>query len=126
MSLLVRDNRVYTLALRDPAPTSGPLNALLMNVAGSWFTESIDVGTFTEGIAFLFVSGATGTLDVKMQYSPDNIHWIDSGDAFTQVTTTNGLTLKKLTANFGKYVRFRLDLGSSPSYTVSLFLALKG
>jgi hypothetical protein len=55
MSLLLRDNRIITPALRDGAPTTGALNGLLMNQAGGFFTESIDVGTFTEGIAFLFV-----------------------------------------------------------------------
>ena len=127
MALLVRDNRVYTLSLRDGAPTTGPLNALPMTGDAGYFTESVDVGTFTEGILFLVVAGAVaGTLDVNLQYSADQVHWIDSGDALAQVTSANGLTIKKLTAVFGKYVTCRLKIASGGSYTVTLQLSLKG
>jgi len=62
MALLLRDSRVYTLALRDGAPTTGALNALAMTGDSGYFTEAVDVGTFTEGILFLFVSGAVAGL----------------------------------------------------------------
>ena len=64
---------------------------------------------------------------MKLQYSPDGKNWVDSGDSFTQVTTTVSLTLKKLTANFGKYVRCLIAVGgtATPTYKLSLFLALK-
>lgn len=130
MSLSVRDNRILTPALRDGAPTPGPLDALVMTGAGGKFTESMDVGTFTEGIIFLLTAGKGGTsptLDVNMQYSADQRNWIDSGDAVAQATD-NGLLIKKMTANFGKYIRFRLLIGGTdnPTYTVTLKLAMKG
>ena len=128
MALLVRDNRVYTLALRDTNP--GALNGFSLANSGTYFTETVDVGTFSEGILFLNMISVTGTnptLDVKLQYSPDGKNWVDSGDSFTQVTTTVSLTLKKLTANFGKYVRCLIAVGgtATPTYKLSLFLALK-
>ena len=129
MSLLVRDSRVYTLALRDTTP--GALNAYTLTGAATYFTETVDVGTFTEGILFLNSfshSGTNPTLDCKVQYSADKVNWIDSGDAFTQVTTIDSLTLKKLTANFGKYIRCLIAVGgtATPQYKVSAYLVLKG
>jgi hypothetical protein len=127
MALLVRDNRVITFSLRDGAPTTGPLNAMPMTGDAGYFTESVDIGTFSEGILFLLVKDAVaGTLDVNIQYSADNKNFIDSGDSLAQVTNANGLTIKKLTANFGKYVRCRLKIATAGSYTVTLQLVLKG
>lgn len=133
MALLVRDNRIITLTLRDGAPTIGALDGLVMSNAAGYFTESVDVGTFTEGIAFLTTTahgGSSPTLDVKFQGSADQKHWSDLSDAFTQITTTgDGVTaVKRLTANFGKYIRASLVIGgtSTPTYTVTLKLAMKG
>jgi hypothetical protein len=92
-------------------------------------TDPIHVGEYFEGMAFLNVSAHAGTLptfDCKVQYSPDKTNWMDSGDAFTQVTTTNSLTNKKLTANFGIWVRFVLTIaGTAPVYTFDLSLVCK-
>lgn len=132
--LLLRDNRAISFALRDAvggqSSVGAKIDALTITGAASYFTEAQDVGSFSEGILFAFTSshgGTNPTLDIKIQYSPDNIHWIDSGDAFTQITTTDGLFLKKLTANFGKYVRCVAVLGgtSSPNYKLSLWLVAK-
>lgn len=136
MPVLLRDNRIYTPALRDGAPTIGPLDGLTMVNAGGYFTEPIDVGTFTELLGFLYTTaqgGSSPTLDVNMQYgwldSSNQYHWVDSGDAFAQITTTgNGVTAKKqFTSNFGKYIRFRLSIGGtgSPTYKVWLKIAVK-
>lgn len=130
MSVLIRDNRIEIPALRDGAPTIGALDAKVMTGAGTYFTEVMDVGTFTEMIAFLLtasISGSSPTLDVRLQYSADGKNFIDSGDAFTQVTTTPGLTIKKITSNFGKYIRWRIDIGgtASPTYTTTLQIAVK-
>ena len=129
MSLLLRDNRVFTLALRDVQPPNA-LNAYQLNNVGTYFTEILDVGTFTEGILFLIAANSVGTnptLDCKVQYSPDKINWIDSGDSFTQITS-NGSALKKLTSNFGKYVRCLISIGgtATPGYKTTLYLAVKG
>jgi hypothetical protein len=139
MGLLIRDTRVITPSLRDAAPTSGPLNALVMNNAAGYFTEAIDVGTFTEAIAMLYTTaqgGSNPTLDCDLQYgwldTNNQYHWVDSGDSFTQIVgsaATNGVTyFKKFTANFGKYIRFRLKIGgtSTPTFTVTMKVSLKG
>ena len=127
MSLLVRDNIIIRPVLRDGFP--GEITNLVITNAAGYFTEPIDVGTFTEGIIFVNAAakgGTTPTLDVNMQYSADKLNWIDSGDAVAQITA-NGLSIKKLTANFGKYIRFRLLMGgtASPTYTVTMKLAMK-
>lgn len=130
MSLSVRDNRIYTPALRDKMPTSGPISAMVISSVMSGFTEAMDVGTFTEGIAFILTASKAGTsptIDCNLQYSMDGKNFVDSGDAFTQITD-NGLAFKKFSANFGKFIRFRITLGGSagPSYTVTMGVALKG
>ena len=128
--LVFNDNIVITPTLRDGAPTTGALTARVMQNAGGYFTDPIDVGNYVEGIVFLITTGAGGTtptLDVNVQYSSDKINWVDSGDAVAQ-QNTNGLLIKKLTANFGKYIRFRLLVGgtATPTFTVTLHLVVKG
>lgn len=127
MSLLVRDNRIITPALRDGMPAIGAISGMTLSTNMSGFTEVIDVGTFTEAIVFFLISGKSGspTLDCDIQYSPDKINFIDSGDSFTQITA-NGVFIKKLTTNFGKYIRFRVKLASGGSYIATMALALKG
>ena len=129
MGLFVRDTRVITPALRDPMPTSGAISVMVLSSVMSGFTENIDVGTFTEGIIFLLTASMTGsnpTLDCDLQYSFDGINFKDSGDSFTQITA-NGLYFKKMTANFGKYIRFRMKVGgTTPSITTTMGVALKG
>lgn len=134
MALLVRDSRVITPWLRDGAPTAGRLEKLAMSGGSGYFTEPIDLGEFTEGIAMLYVTtpvGTSPTLDCDIQYgfqSDDQTwHFVDSTDSFTQLTAA-GMGFKKFTANFGKYVRFRLKIGgtATPGYTVTMKLAMKG
>lgn len=134
MPVLIRDTAIITPALRDGAPNSGPLDNMVMTGAGAKFTEPIDVGTYVELLGLIDIiaqSGTNPTLDVLMQYgykkTNGSFAWIDSGDAFTQITTTLGISKKQFTANFGKYIRFRFTLaGTSPVYTVSFKLSVKG
>lgn len=134
MPVQILDNVILTPVLRDGAPTTGRLDSLQMSNAAAYFTELIDVGTFKEGIIMIFTSAHNGTnptLDCDLQYGYKDVnnqmHWIDSGDSFTQITTTDGLFVKKMTANFGKYIRFRLKIGgtATPTYTVTMKVALK-
>ncbi len=137
MGILIRDSIIITPSLHDGAPTTGPLNALVMSNAAGYFTDAIPVGTFTEGIAFIYTtahSGTNPTLDCDLQYgwldTANQMHWVDSGDSFTQITTAgDGVTsFKKFTANFGKFIRFRLKIGgtATPTYTVTMKVAMKG
>lgn len=130
--LFLRDNTIYTPVLKDNVPAAGRLDSLSLTNTG--FTEAIDVGTFVEAMVMILTAGKTGsspTLDCDVQYGfkdvNNQMHWIDSGDSFTQITD-NGLSFKKLSANFGKYIRFRLKLGgtANPAYTVTMKLILKG
>lgn len=126
MSLLVRDNRIIVPALRDAAPTTGAITNMHITLGGVKFTEVIDVGTFTEIIGFVNCTTFTsGTLDVGFQVSPDGKNFIDASDNFAQVTA-KGLQLKRLTANFGKYIRLKLTGSATPDVIVSIYLACKG
>lgn len=114
-------------ALRDTSPGT-PINALTMSNAGTYFTEPMHVGRFSEILAFLLTtthSGSTPTLNIKFQTSPDKITWSDLGVSFAQVTTTDGQTLVKLSA-FGRYIRAVITLGgTTPSYKLTLSLVAK-
>lgn len=96
---------------------------VLGGATGTIYTEKQDVGGYEELINFLSVtaqSGTNPTLDVTQQLSPDGLVWTD-GDAFTQVTTATTQTLKRTTANFGKYMRYKIVLGgTAPRYTLSM------
>lgn len=112
--------------MRDGASAGQPISAITLSGAGQVFTNPFDVGSWVELMAFTTVTangGTTPTLDIRVQYSPDGKNFIDSGDAFTQITTTNSVTVKKLTANFGKYMRLGLVLGgTAPTYTLSVVI----
>ena len=108
-------------------PTVGALLITALTASGN--TDPLDISRYNEGMVFLAVttnSGTTPTLDCKIQYSPDKINWVDSGDAFTQITTVNGTFVKKLTSNFGKYIRLVFTLaGTTPNYTFSPLIVVK-
>ena len=122
MAGFVRDS-----AIRNITYQGTPISSL--NGAGAYNSDPLDVSTFVEAIAFINLSAQTGTsptLDCKIQYSADQVNWIDSGDSFTQMTTITGVFIKKLTANFGKYIRFVFTLGgTTPVYTITPQVALK-
>lgn len=112
-------------AVLDPKVAGSNITVL----TASANTDALDIGHYGEAIVFLVVtanSGTTPTLDCKIQYSPDTINWVDSGDSFTQLTTVNGIFFKKLTANFGKYIRLVFTTGgTTPSYTFKPKVVIK-
>lgn len=116
--------------IRDfPLLTVRATGAVISSLSASVNSEPIDMGNFVEAIVWLPVTahaGTTPTLDCKVQYSPDGVTWIDSGDAFTQITTTDGVFFKKLTANFGRWIRLVFTLGgTNPVYTVAPAVQVK-
>lgn len=126
------DNRIIIPTLKDGAPTIGNLTALVMTGQGSYDTEVMDLGAYSEILGFLKTTASGGTnptLDIKLQYSSDGVTFIDSGEKFDQLTTgSDGRTFfKKFSGGFGKFVRFRILLGgtASPTYTVTLKLSVK-
>lgn len=102
----------------------GSLIEAKIDTAAAYTSDPIDVSAYSEAIAFLTshdVIGATGTLDIKFQLSPDAENWLDAGDAFAQVTTGEVTTMKKLTANFGRFIRAIVTTaGTTPEYKISL------
>ena len=133
MPIYLRDNVSLTPVLRDPVPTAGRIDNLVITANG--FTEDIFVGTFVEGIVFVQTSAHAGTnptLDIDVQYGYRDangyLHYVDSGDSFNQITTTDGIFFKKLTANFGRHMRLHFKIGgtNNPSYTMTARLVLKG
>lgn len=127
MGLFIRDNRVIVPALRTGAPSTGAITNMIVTDSGVRFTEVIDVGTFTELILFAQASTLTaGTLDAILQISPDGKTFMDvSGDSLTQITSA-GIGYKKLTANFGKYIRFKITFGAGTNMVISMWLSCKG
>lgn len=103
----------------DPKVAGTNITGLTANAT----TDPLNVGHYNELMLFLNVTAQTGTtptLDCKLQYSPDGITWVDSGDSFTQITTTTGLFFKKAASIFGVYIRLVFTLGgTSPNYTVA-------
>ena len=135
MSVYLRDSVSITPVLRDGAPTTGRIDSLQMSNPGGYFTEDIFVGTFVEGIVFIYTTahgGTNPTLDCDIQYgfkdANNQMHYLDSGDSFTQITTTDGMFIKKFSANFGRHIRLRLKIGgtNTPTYTVTARVVLKG
>jgi hypothetical protein len=97
--------------------------------AGTADSASKDLGTYAEAIAFAKVTAKAGTsptLDIKFQGSHNGTDFADLGDAFTQITDV-GTYVKKLAANFGKYVRAEYTIGGSdtPTFTFSLHVVGK-
>lgn len=126
MAVLTRDIRTIVPSL---VGGSRILN-LESGGAGTIYTDTIHVGTFTEILAFSNITSHAGTnptLDLTIQHSPDGEHWLD-GDAFTQITTGDTLTLKRVTANFGDMIRVKIVIGgtATPTYKWSLYLVCKG
>jgi len=111
----------------------GSLNGITINGDANGdtvYSDPIDMAYYTEAVAFLNVTAHAGTnptLDVSFEFSPDGLNWMASGDAFAQVTTSDAMILKRLTANFGRWVRAKLvTAGTSPSYTLALYIMAKG
>jgi len=96
---------------------------------GDTNSASKDLGTYAEAEGFARVTAKAGTsptLDIKFQGSHDGTNFADLGDAFTQITT-EGTYVKKLAANFGKFVRAVATIGGSdtPTFTFSLQVVAK-
>lgn len=111
----------------------GSLNGVAINGdanGATVYSDPIDMAYYTEAIAFLNVTahaGTSPTLDVSFEFSPDGETWMASGDAFAQVTETDAMILKRITANFGRWMRAKLvTAGTSPAYTLGLYIMAKG
>ena len=82
---------------------------------------------------FLYASkkaGTSPTLDVKIQTSPDNSNWVDTGVTFTQVTTSTASTEVKMLSTNGlcPYIRAVCTIGGTgtPSYSMKVMASAIG
>lgn len=80
-------------------------------------TVGFDLGGAFAVVATLDVtsiSGSSGTLDIKVQHSPDNANWYDvASGAFAQVTGSTGdETLSLTTGAYYRYMRFDYQIGA--------------
>lgn len=91
-------------------------------------SASVHVGGYSEAIAMLNVtaaSGTTPTLDVKLQTSYNGTDWYDIATAFTQATAVSKQAGLKAT-NLGQFLRAVWTIGgTTPSFTFDLNLSLK-
>lgn len=86
-------------------------------------------GGFKEALLIGHVTATTGagqTLDIKVQYSPDGVNWVDSGDAFVQFDATVGaMKIKRLTSVFGDYIRLVMTISAGDTYTFKVYAIAK-
>lgn len=92
------------------------------------YSSMFDLGSFDEMICIVNVtaaSGTTPTLDITLQYSPDNVNWFDDPvEHFSQFYGVNNQVAK--ITNFGKYVRWKYTVGGDdPSFTFTIEVILK-
>lgn len=67
------------------------------------------------------VSGTTPTLDITVQWSPDDTEWFDTGDAFTQFTAAGKQVLR--VPNKAQSARLNYTVGgTTPSFTVNAWV----
>lgn len=100
-------------------------NEVLQSLAAQTATNnsgSTQSGEYRSVTFFLNVTVATGTtpsMTVKVQDSPDNITWYDTGSAFAAVTVAGQSRLTVTT--LGTYVRAVSTItGTTPSFTYSI------
>lgn len=83
-------------------------------------SEAIDTqsATFFDSILHVYAVITEGTLDCKIQHSPDSLNWYDTGVAFTQKTNATGSERKSLpNGNFQRFVRFVVSIGGGGNYS---------
>jgi hypothetical protein len=86
--------------------------------AATAYSSSFNVSAYAEGIFFVDVTAESGTstLDVTIQYSPDDSTWYDH-TAMSQITATG--QYDQAITNYGKYVRAKYVVGGT-SFTFSI------
>lgn len=80
-------------------------------------TTAFDIGgafAVVTTLDVITITGASGTLDCKLQFSPDNENWYDvPSGAFAQVTGTTGdETLQLTTGALYRYIRLDYQIGA--------------
>jgi hypothetical protein len=89
-------------------------------------TEPYEVGWAHETIVFvraLLVAGM-GNADVRVQLSPDGMHWVDEGTRFPLPTTAGAVGFARI-EKFGLWLRIACDLLEGLAVTVLVNWALK-
>lgn len=91
---------------------------------GSFCTEPFETAWASEAIFFLAVEEFDAAeMRVRVQISPDGIHWVDEGTDFAPISST-GLTSCRV-SHFGGWLRLACDLEEGGKVRVLIHLILK-
>lgn len=106
--------------MRMGSDQSDQILSLTNQGAGTVNGDSTEVGEFPSVVAFLNASAVTGTLDVKLQDSPNGTDWYDiPNGAFTQATAAG--TQRLSVSDIGMHLRAVATVGgTTPSVTATL------
>ena len=95
---------------------------------GDFASETAECAWATEAIFFvraLAVQGDVGSVRAQVQISPDGMHWVDEGTAFTLPAQADDVTFCKV-RHFGGWLRFVGTLPEGTEVTLIVYLTLKG
>ena len=137
-NLMVGINNIYTTnplhTIVDNSVTI--LNSSIINtftyasISGNWVSDSVDLRVYSLADLYMLSAGSVSSIlgmTFIGQYSPDNIHWFDSGNTLQLTTATpQGIAVGILTAS--PYIRLRADPANAPGDTatdVSLWIPAK-
>lgn len=94
---------------------------------GAFETEPYEAAWASEAIFFvrtLKASGGVSAADVRVQISPDGLHWCDEGSAVSLCDETDGVTFVRV-RHFGTFLRLVGTLPNGAEATVIVYLSLK-
>lgn len=95
---------------------------------GEAASEPYEVGWAKEAIVFLQVLAPAEHLDpaqVRVQLSPDGIHWCDEGTNFDLPSSPNDMAHARVT-HFGGWLRLAASMSKGQSARILVSLHLKG
>lgn len=94
---------------------------------GGFDTEPYEAGWATEALFFVRALKAESIPEdatVRVQISPDGIHWCDEGTTFEIPSEADRVTFARI-RHFGGFLRLSGSLPADASATVMVYLALK-
>lgn len=90
-------------------------------------TEPSEVAWATEAIYFvraLDADNLSSAVSVRVQISPDGMHWCDEGSVLTLPLVTGDVTCVRIT-HFGGWLRLAGEIPNGEELTVIVYLTLK-
>ncbi len=95
--------------------------------AGNVATEPFEAPWAAEAVVFLrLLDGTTAPtgIEVRLQISPDGMHWVDEGTRMALPAAGDEVTFARL-AHFGQYIRLAATLPADSTCRVLATLSLK-